>query len=432
VSDPALQRRLGLWQVSAAGIGVILGAGVYALIGPAAALAGDAIWAAFLVAGVTAALTAYSYARLGAMQPKASPEFQYTALAFGPRLGFVAGWLMLVADVAAAAAVALGFGGYLAHVAGTPVILNALLLLAGVALVAYAGVAKSVMLALVLTAVEAIGLLFVIVVGVPSWGRVDFAAMPPAGLGGISAAAALIFFAYLGFDELGNLAEEMRNPTRDLPRALYIAIGVTTLIYILVAVSATAAVGWRALAETPAPLAVVARSVLGARADAAMTVIALAATANTVLLLVIAAARSVYGMGAAGVLPSRLGRVGGRAIPTFATAVVLLAAGGLVLRGDLRDVATLTDAAVLSSFVLVNASLLWLATHGRARSRGARRVADVTLSAVAGALCAWLAMHTGWVGLVAVVVILLAGGLVATDGRRAVRRFVDRLAVGAR
>ncbi len=91
MTRPALRRTLGLWQVSAAGIGVILGAGVYALIGPAAGLAGDAVWLAFLVAGVTAALTAYSYARLGAMRPKASPEFQYTALAFGPRVGFVAG-----------------------------------------------------------------------------------------------------------------------------------------------------------------------------------------------------------------------------------------------------------------------------------------------------------------------------------------------------
>ena len=414
VTAPTLKRTLGLGQVVAAGIGVILGAGVYALIGPAAGLAGDAVWIAFLGAGLTAALTAYSYARLGAMQPKASPEFQYTALAFGPRVGFVAGWLMLVADIAAAASVALGFGGYLAHFAGTPVILNALLLLAAVGVFACAGVAESVRLALLLTGIEAAGLLFVIVVGVPSWGRIDPLAMPASGFGGISAAAALIFFAYLGFDELGNLAEEMRDPRRDLPRALYIAIAVTTVIYVAVALSATAAVGWRALAETPAPLAVVARSAFGPRADAILTATAMAATANTVLLLIVAAARSVYGMGKAGVLPSRLGRVGRGAIPTIATVVVLLTAGVLVLCGDLRDVATLTDAAVLASFVLVNASLLWLGVQGRAGSSGVRRGIDVVISAAAGLLCAWLALHTGWLGLVALVVILLAGGLVAS------------------
>ena len=360
---------------------------------------------------MTAALTGYSYARLGAMRPKASPEFQYTALAFGPHVGFAAGWLMLVADILAAAAVALGFGGYVAHFAGTSVVVNALVLLAALGAFAYAGVAESVGLALVLTGVEAAGLVFVIVVGAPSWGGVD-AFATPAGLGGISAAAALIFFAYLGFDELGNLAEEMREPARDLPRALYISIAATTLIYVAVALSATAVVGWQALAASPAPLAVVARHALGPRADAVMTAIALAATANTVLLLMISAARSVYGMAAAGVLPRRLAAVGGRAIPTTATAVVIAVAATLVLIGDLRAVATLTDASVLSSFILVNAALLWLAARRRAGGGPARRLVDLGLGATAVVLCAWLAVHTGWTGAVATVVILLVGGAV--------------------
>jgi APA family basic amino acid/polyamine antiporter len=111
VPATTLRRSLGLWHVALAGIGVILGAGVYALIGPAAAEAGGALWLAFVVAGVAAALTAYAYARLGTLAPRTSPEFQYTALAFGPRVAFIAGWLMLFADVAAASSVALGFGG---------------------------------------------------------------------------------------------------------------------------------------------------------------------------------------------------------------------------------------------------------------------------------------------------------------------------------
>ena len=113
--------------MTVSGVGVILGAGVYALVGPASARAGSALWLSFLIAALAAGLTAYSYGRLAQRRPKDSPEFQYTALAFGPRVGFVAGWLMLVADLLAAAAAALGFGGYLAHLAGTPVALNALL-----------------------------------------------------------------------------------------------------------------------------------------------------------------------------------------------------------------------------------------------------------------------------------------------------------------
>jgi APA family basic amino acid/polyamine antiporter len=387
-----LKRALGCWDVSVAGIGVILGAGVYALVAPAAALAGEALWLAFVVAGCAAALTAYAYARLGARRPRASPEFQYTALAFGPRVGFVAGWLMLAADVLAAAAVALGFGGYLRHLTGLPVALGAIALLVIVAALLHAGVAESVRIALVLTFVEAGGLVFVLVAGVPSWGRLDPLAMP-AGLGGVSSAAALIFFAYLGFDELGNFAEEMRRPERDLPRALFVAMAASTLIYVGVALSATAVVGAHALGASQAPLALVARLRLGPHADAAMSVIALAATANTVLLLLASAARSVYGMAAAGVLSVRLARVSGTGIPGTATWVVLGVATVLVGFGGLTEVAAMTDAAVLVSFIAVNASLGWLGTRGRLDGGRLRRAVDIGVPALAVLMCGWLLAH---------------------------------------
>ena len=161
------------------GIGVILGAGVYALIAPAAGLAGNALWLAFLLAGVAAGLTAYSYARLGTMQPKDSPEFQYTTLAFGPRIGFLAGWLMLAADLLAVAAVTLGFSGYLAYLAGTPIMANALTLLAVTGVFLLAGIGQSVALAILLTVVEAAGLVFVIVIGLPAGGRPHRRGSPP-------------------------------------------------------------------------------------------------------------------------------------------------------------------------------------------------------------------------------------------------------------
>ncbi len=403
-----LQRTLGVWQVSLAGIGVILGAGVYALVGPAAREAGGALWLAFLLAGVAAGLTAYSYARLARMRPKDSPEFQYTALAFGPRVGFVAGWLMLAADLLAVATVALGFGGYLAHLAGTPVVPNALALLAVVALVVYVGIGESVGLAIALTVVEAAGLVFVIVVGLPFWGTGSYLEMPR-GLDGVSSAAALIFFAYLGFDELGNFAEEMRQPERDLPRALVVSMSATTAIYLLVAVSAVGAVGWRDLADSAAPLALVAGKALGARADTALSLVALAATANTVLLLMVAASRSVYGMATAGVLPGRLSRVGRRGTPVTAGVVVFGIAAALTLGGNLARVAALTDAAVLVSFILVNLSLPWLALRGLTGGHGGRRAADLGLPAAALGLCGWLLWYTGWVSIAAAAALALAG-----------------------
>ncbi len=410
---PALRRTLGLWQVTVSGVGVILGAGVYALIGPAAARAGSALWLAFLVAALAAGLTAYSYGRLAQQRPKDSPEFQYTSLAFGPRVGFVAGWLMLVADLLAAGAVALGFGGYLAHLAGTPVTVNALLLLAAAAVALRVGISQSVGLAMALTFVEAAGLLVVIALGLPHWSGATYLEMPE-GVSGVWAGAALIFFAYLGFDELGNFAEEMRQPERDLPRALLLSLGLTTVVYVLVALSAVAAVGWRDLSGSSAPLALVARRALGARADTVLALMALAATANTVLLLVLSASRSVYGMAAGGRLPRRLARIDHRAVPVTATWIALGVTTLVVLGGDLVQAAALTDAAVLASFMLVNASLLWLARRRCAPKE--RRAADLVVPAAALLMCGALMLHVGWLG-VAVASALGISGFVL--GRRA-------------
>jgi APA family basic amino acid/polyamine antiporter len=395
-----LRRTLGLWQVSLTGVGVILGAGVYALIGPAAALAGTSLWLSFVLAGLAAAFTAYSYARFAAMRPKASPEFQYTALAFGAEVGFVAGWLMLLGDIAAAASVALGFGGYLSHLAGTPIAVGAaaLVLAAGVAM--YAGIGRSVAIAAILTAIEAAGLLFVIAVGIPAWRPLDVR-IGSASAAGVFGAAALIFFAFLGFDELGNLAEEMHRPERDLPRALFISLGVTTTIYVAVALSATALVPANVLGESAAPLALVARTALGERADTALSLMALAATANTVLLLLLAAARSIYGMAGAGVLPARLAGLTRTDVPREAMILVLLLAIGLIVVGDLSSAAHLTDAMVLISFACVNLGLLWLAVRKRTPGGARTRTRDVMISGAGGVMCAWLLWHGGWVWIVA-------------------------------
>ena len=346
------------------------------------------------------------------MRPKDSPEFQYTALAFGPRVGFVAGWLMLAADLLAVATVALAFGSYLSHLTGVSVVGGAFLLLLATGAVLLVGIGESVALAIVLTVVEAVGLVFVIVIGLPAWGRVSLLESPH-GFAGLSGAAALIFFAYLGFDELGNFAEEMRHPERNLPRALFLSLAGASVIYVLVSLSVTASVDWRHLSASPAPLALVAQQAFGAHADVGLTLVALAATANTVLLLLVAASRSVYGMAGAGVLPHRLAGVSRRGIPLAATALVTVIATALALPGDLTRVATLTDAAVLSSFMLVNLSLPWLAGSGVTRTGRARRLVDVAVPLVAFVMCGWLLLHTGGESIAAAVGLAVAGYAVA-------------------
>jgi APA family basic amino acid/polyamine antiporter len=424
-----LRRTLSLWQVSLTGIGVILGAGVYALIGPAAALAGRGLWLSFLLAGLAAALTAYSYGRLGAMRPKASPEFQYTALAFGPEVGFVAGWLMLVGDIAAAASVALGFGGYFGHLVGTPTVVGAAALVLVAAMAMYAGIGKSVAIVTALTVVEVAGLLIVIAVGLPSWPQIDLRVSAEAS-GGVFGAAALIFFAYLGFDDLGNLAEEMHAPERNLSRALFIALAATTAIYVAVALSATAVVPPDALGASSAPLALVVGTVLGGGADVVLTLMALAATANTVLLLLVAGSRSIYGMASAGVLPGRLARLTATRVPREAMIVVLAVALGLVAAADLSRAAHLTDAVVLLSFMGVNLGLTWLGIRNRTDAASTKRTLDVVVSAAGALMCAWLLWHGGWVWILAAsgVGLLGAGALIAG---RAAGASARRLAAAA-
>jgi basic amino acid/polyamine antiporter, APA family len=419
-SERTLRRTLSLWQVSVTGIGVILGAGVYALIGPAAARAGHGLWLSFVLAGAAAALTAYSYARLGAMRPKASPEFQYTSLAFGPDVGFVAGWLMLGGDIAAAASVALGFGGYLSHLAGTPIVFGAAALVLFAAVAMYAGIGHSVGIAAILTAIEAAGLLVVIAIGVPSWPTLDFRLTAVSGPG-VFSAAALIFFAYLGFDELGNLAEEMNAPERNLPRALYISLGVTTVIYVAVALSATAVAPPAQLGASSAPLALVAGRTLGRGADVLITCMALAAT--VLLLLLVSGARSVYGMASAGVLPRRLGRLTKTHVPREAMIAVLVIALALIALGDVARAAHLTDAMVLISFICVNAGLTWLALRNRNGRGTAMRIADVGVSAAGALMCGWLLWHGGVLWIVAAFGVGLLGACAAV-ARRARARFL--------
>jgi APA family basic amino acid/polyamine antiporter len=199
-------------------------------------------------------------------------------------------------------------------------------------------------------------------------------------------------------------------------------MGGATLIYLLVALSATAAVRWEDLGASTAPLALVARQALGPTAETAIGVIALAATANTVLLLLVAAARSVYGMAAGGVLPRRLGAVGRRGIPVPATLLVTGITTALALLGDLTRVAALTDAAVLLSFMLVNLSLPWLARRGATGPGLARRALDLGLPVLAVLMCGWLLVHTGWASVAAAAVFGLIGLAV---GRRRPMRGTD-------
>ena len=355
-----LKRVLGLFEVTLSGVGIILGAGIYALIGKAAGLAGNSLWLSFAIAALVAVFTGLSYAELSSIFPKASAEHEYTRRAFGEGLAFVVGWMIIFSGVIGASTVALGFGGYFEALTGLSILGSAIVLLLTLSIVLFWGIKISAWFAIVFTLVETAGLLMVIYIGLPHLGSVDYFEMP-GGFDGIFGAAALIFFAYMGFEEMVKLSEETRDPERNIPLALVVALATTIVLYMLVAVSVVSVVPWEALAASDAPFAEVAAEALGPEAFVVISAIALFATANTVLLMLLAASRIAYGMAESSAMPDFLARVHPkRRTPWTAIIVVMLLSMGFVFSGDIAFVASANDFILFSTFVVINASLIYL------------------------------------------------------------------------
>ncbi len=360
---PSLSRELGLFEVTVYGVGLILGAGIYAILGEATAVAGESVPLAFLAAAVVAGLTGLSYAELASRFPKGEGDYVYVRESMGSkRLAEVVAVLRVFVGAVSAAAVALAFSGYLTAFTDVPPALAALALVALASAVNFWGIELSAKLNVLFTAAEVGGLALVIWLGRNTWGSVAVLDAPFGG-SGVVAATFLVFFAYLGFGSIVNVAEETRDATRTVPRAILLSIATTTVLYVLVAFSAVGLVDWRALGASASPLALVAEAGGGAVAGSVVGAIALTSTANTVLILLVSTSRLLYGVSKSEYrsFPTMFSRIhAGRRTPYLAVALV----GGLtvpfVLLGDLGQVAALANAALLVVFVVVNAALLKL------------------------------------------------------------------------
>ncbi|MBN1322662.1 MAG: amino acid permease [Methanotrichaceae archaeon] len=358
--SPALKRELGWIEVTLTGVGLTLGAGIYALIGEASALAGNAVWLAFVLSAIVAILTGLSYAELSALFPQASAEHEYALQAFGTRPALVIGWLIILSGAVGASTVALGFAAYLRALQGVPDVPSGLLLIALLSLILLVGIKEAAWLAIIATFVEVSGLLLVIIVGLPYLGNVDYMEMP-SGLSGVFQASALLFFAYQGFEEMVKLSEETRDPKRTIPRALISAVAICILLYVMVAVSAVSIMGWESLGASSAPFAEIALIALGKDAFVLISIIALFATANTVLLLLLASSRMIYGMARSSHLPHALAYVHPtRRTPRNAILVTMAVSMIFVLVGDIALVANLTNFTIFVAFITVNGALIRL------------------------------------------------------------------------
>jgi len=385
-----LKKQLDLFSTTLYGLGVILGAGIYALIAVGAGLAGNMLWLAFLISALIAIFTGFSYAELSSIFSKDAAEYNYTRKAFKREsLSFMTGWILAAGTVIAAATVALGFGGYLSALTGLEPRVAALGIIVLMSVLNYIGIKESATFNNVSTSIEIIGLLIVIAAGFLSQpvAQADLLQPPQAGFAGIMAAISVVFFAYIGFENLANLSEEVKDSRNILPKALVLSLVISTLLYMLVAIAAVREVGWEALSQSKAPLTLVVSRALG-QYSGLLSYIALFATANTVLMFLIVPSRILYGMSEAGSLPGFFSRVGSRGTPYISVAIVGIVAAFFAYATGIKTVAQLADLAVFIAYIAVNASLICLASSRFKRRFTSPRIAGVPVLAWLGLLSA--------------------------------------------
>ena len=255
-----LKRHMGLFQLTMYGVGLTLGAGIYVLIGEAAGFAGNSMWISFGLAAIVAVFAGLSYAELTALFPKAAAEYVFVKNAFKSEfIGFMIGWLTAITSMIVGATVALGFGGYFAQFLDIPITLSAILLLGILSFVSFIGIKQSAWTNTIFALVTIAGLGIIIFLGftIEVSEPVDYFDAPN-GMTGIILAFVLIFFAFIGFEDMANVAEEVKRPKKTLPRAIILSILITAIIYILVSLSSVRILNWEELGQSAAPLADVA------------------------------------------------------------------------------------------------------------------------------------------------------------------------------
>lgn len=394
--EPQLRRVIGLPMLVLYGTGTMLGAGIYVLVGPIAAVSGLYAPVAFLVAAVVVSFSALSYGELGARYPRSGGEAVYVHEAFGrPFLSGLTGWAIVATGVISSATMARGFIGYLQVFFPVPgwVAIGALVLVTGG--VAAWGVRQSVWLAAIITFIEIAGLAAVIWVCrgplVEAARGFDFY-VPGADLSawaGVAGGAFIAFYAFVGFEDMVNMAEEVRDPARTMPWAIVIALLAAGFLYVLVALAAVAAMPIAQLAESRAPFADL--FALNSRIPpGVISAVSMVAIVNGALVQIVMGSRVCYGMSRQGNAPRLLGRINARTgTPLTATALVTLVVLVLALSVPLVRLAELTSFVILLVFALVNGALLVIQAREGASGQESRRGLPVIVP-VLGLVCSLL------------------------------------------
>ncbi|MDQ0737054.1 APC family permease [Arthrobacter agilis] len=423
-----LKRAIGAPLLFAFIVGDTLGAGIYTLVGTMADDVGGVIWLPLLIALVLALLTAGTYAELITKYPHAGGAARYIDRAFGiPYVSFLVGFLMMASGITTAAALANAFAGdYLAALIDVPAAPAAVVFIILLTLINLRGVRESLTANLVASIIEVSGLVLVIVLAAIVLGSgngqparlLEFAPdVPP--LEGAFAASVIAFFSFLGFEAAANMAEEVRNPSKAYPRALFGAIGTAAVVYLLIAIGAVIVLPPTELAQSTGPLLDVVNASGVAIPPWLFGLIALVAIANGALLFMVMASRVGYGLAEADLLPRAFARVlPNRRTPWVSIVVVAGLTIVLTLVGDLATLAETTVLLLLLVFLSANISVLVLKKDKVEHAHfSAPRIVPMLAMIASIAL---LTQQSGVVWLASIVYIVVGSGLflAARAGRK--------------
>jgi amino acid transporter len=370
---------MGLFSLVVYGVGDMVGAGIYGTVGDAAVQMGNAVWLSFVFSMVAAVLTGLSYACLASRYPRAGGAAYVTHRAFN--LGFMSYLIGLMVTASGLTSMATSTNVFTRTVLGLtttqpdaamhgwPWYLVALSFLGFLTLVNLRGIRQSMWVNILCTLVEVGGLLFVIAIGASHWGSVDYLETPPAtgrlGIGMLLGSSVLTFFSFIGFEDMLNVSEEVKDPRRTMPRGMVLAQLVVTVLYIGIAVTAVSVIPYQEFAQRDlSPLARVTQAAAPWLHPRMFDFVTLFAVSNTVLINYIMGSRLLYGMARQGLMPGALGRVHPtRRTPHVAILTLLAVVVVLAMSGGpdaVRQLADATALLLLCSFIVVNTSLIVL------------------------------------------------------------------------
>lgn len=366
----SLKRNVGFVALALFGIGDILGAGIYGLVGKAAGQMGQAVWLGFFVSMVVAGLTGLSYAAVGSRFPRAAGAAFVTQKAFSRTwLTYLVGLSSLASGLTSMATASRVFAGYM-HGFFPAVSTNLLIICFAIllGLIVLKGIKESMWANSVCTLVEVSGLIIIIALGVQFIGDVNYldttTPSNPEGLlqpGIILSGAVLTFYSFIGFEDILNVSEEVKDPKRTIPKALLTAVVVSSVIYMLISLIAVSVLPVNALSDSKQPLVDVVKVINPNFPDYIFSVIALFAVSNTALLNFIMGSRLLYGMSRQGLLPNALSKVNRvTSTPHIAIAFVFVFLMVLALSGDISSLAKATSLLLLICFIMVNLSLFFI------------------------------------------------------------------------